>query len=386
MSISCARLGELIAPAKVRRAGTGVYPVLSMTMRSGLVNQSEKFKKRVASVDTAQYKVVGRNQLVVGFPIDEGVLAFQKLYDEAVVSPAYDIWNVTSPTLIDNRFLELFLRSSHALFFYSSKLRGTTARRRTLPDDIFLSLAVPLPLLSEQRRIAKILDQAEALRSKRTHCLKLLDGALMSLFVSDFGNPAEARTGESLTLEDVADKITDGEHLTPKRSSSGVKLLSARNVHDGYLDLSDVDYVDEEEYQRIRKRCDPQYGDLLISCSGTIGRVATIEMRERFSLVRSVALLKPKTCKVRAKYLEMYLRTPYMKAKMLASANASSQANLFQGQIRALPILLPDLCLQDRFIEKCTSLENTRELNRSFLRKLDSMTESLQYHAFRGEL
>jgi hypothetical protein len=55
-----------------------------MTMNAGLVDQAEKFKKRVASIDIAPYKVVLRNQLVVGFPIDEGVLSFQDLYDEAI--------------------------------------------------------------------------------------------------------------------------------------------------------------------------------------------------------------------------------------------------------------------------------------------------------------
>ena len=81
----------------------------------------------------------------MGFPIDEGVLSFQTLYDEAVVSPAYDVWSITQNELVEIKYLERFLRSPFALKFYASKLRGTTARRRSLPDDIFLSLLVPLP-------------------------------------------------------------------------------------------------------------------------------------------------------------------------------------------------------------------------------------------------
>src|SRR5260370_32503727 len=99
-------LGQIITPAKPRRAGEKDFPVLSMTMRDGLVDQADKFKKRIASADTSQYKVVGRNQLVVGFPIDEGVLAFQNLYDEAIVSPAYNIWNLQNDALIKSKYLE----------------------------------------------------------------------------------------------------------------------------------------------------------------------------------------------------------------------------------------------------------------------------------------
>src|ERR1017187_2894487 len=108
-------LGQIIMPAQLRRAGGDDYPVLSMTMRDGLVNQADKFTKRVASADTSQYKVVGRNQLVVGFPIDEGVLAFQRLYDAAIVSPAYNVWDLKGGISIDSKYLERFLRSPLAL-------------------------------------------------------------------------------------------------------------------------------------------------------------------------------------------------------------------------------------------------------------------------------
>src|SRR5688572_31392019 len=124
-----------------------------MTMHEGLVDQSAKFKKRVASADTSDYKIVRRNQLVVGFPIDEGVLSIQDLYDEAIVSPAYDVWNLKADYELEPAYLERFLRSPRALAFYRTKLRSTTARRRTIPDDVFLRLVVPLPSHFEQRRL-----------------------------------------------------------------------------------------------------------------------------------------------------------------------------------------------------------------------------------------
>jgi type I restriction enzyme S subunit len=166
-----------------------------MTMHGGLVDQADKFKKRVASLDTSQYKVVKKNQLVVGFPIDEGVLSFQNLYEEAIVSPAYDIWDLNDEEPVESRYLERFLRSPHALVFYASKLRGTTARRRTLPDDIFLSLPVPLPSLEEQRRIADVLDRAEALLAKRRAALDHFVSLTRSIFLDLFGDPARNPKG-----------------------------------------------------------------------------------------------------------------------------------------------------------------------------------------------
>lgn len=71
------RLGELISKAKVARCGSADYPVLSMTMHDGIVEQSGRFKKAIASTDKSTYKVVNPGQLVIGFPIDEGVLYVQ---------------------------------------------------------------------------------------------------------------------------------------------------------------------------------------------------------------------------------------------------------------------------------------------------------------------
>lgn len=86
------KLGTVISQAKNIRCGEHNYPVLSMTMHDGLIFQDDKFKKVIASANRSEYKVVYRNQLVVSFPIDEGVLAAQRITDVGIVSPAYTIW------------------------------------------------------------------------------------------------------------------------------------------------------------------------------------------------------------------------------------------------------------------------------------------------------
>jgi len=63
-------------------------------------------------------------------------------------------------------------------------------------------------------------------------------------------------------LGDIAGKITDGEHITPRRTSEGYYLLSARNIQNGHLALDDVDHIPTDEYERIIKRCNPEDGDI----------------------------------------------------------------------------------------------------------------------------
>ena len=380
------RLGRLIWPAKSKRAGNRNLPILSMTMHFGLIDQESKFKKRVASADTSAYKVVAKNQLVVGFPIDEGVLSIQKQYDEAIVSPAYDVWDVDQ-TQVDPIYLEKFLRSPKALSFYSSKLRGSTARRRTLPDDIFLSLQIPICKIEDQMHGLDILSKAEELIAGRRQSLDLIDRLIQSHFIDMFGDPAtNPKNWMYGTLSDVCTQITDGEHQTPKRQSDGVKLLSARNVQDGFLDFSNVDYVDEQEYARISKRCDPKLGDILMSCSGSIGRVAPVLTTEPFCLVRSAALLKPNHEAVDTSFLVELLRTPYLKSKMLQRANSSSQANLFQNQIRELPIFQPPLVLQHQFSNHMERIRHTKSAYQLGLKQSLALFGSLQSSIFEGPI
>ena len=174
-------LGTLIHQAKAVRCGEGNYPVLSMTMHDGLVFQNDKFKKTIASKDKSDYKVVKRNQLVISFPIDEGVLAAQRIVDAGIVSPAYGIWDIDQEMILPE-FLEYALRCDRALNYYKAKLRGSTARRRSLPTSTLLAYTVPLPDISEQEHILNVVHKTQKVISGRTEEISLLDNLIKARF------------------------------------------------------------------------------------------------------------------------------------------------------------------------------------------------------------
>jgi type I restriction enzyme S subunit len=290
------------------------------------------------------------------------------------------------PTRIDPRYLFRWFASDRTQATVRSFGQQTT-NISNLNVDRCLKLRLPLPPLPEQRRIAEILDKADTLRAKRRAALAQLDMLTQYIFLDMFGDPATNPKGlPTSTIDGIAEQVTDGEHLTPERTTEGIKLLSARNVRDGYIDFENVDYIGIDEYERIRRRCNPSRGDILISCSGTIGRVASVETDERFSLVRSAALVRPKSAAIRTKFLEHYLRTPALKTRMLRRANASSQANLFQGQIRELPVYVPPVELQDTFVRTVARVASLKAIAQGVLVELDALFASLQHRAFCGEL
>ncbi|MDE2838145.1 MAG: N-6 DNA methylase [Chloroflexota bacterium] len=159
-------LGDLLEEVENRRIGDAKdVPVMSITMNRGLIDQSEKFSKRIASADISQYKKVLRNELVVGFPIDEGVLGFQTKYDFAAVSPAYAVWRIRPSRIrLDRTFLEIVLRSAEMRQIYRTMMHGSVDRRRSIPKNLFKTIPIPVPPLGIQWEVRCKYEQAEIAR------------------------------------------------------------------------------------------------------------------------------------------------------------------------------------------------------------------------------
>ncbi|MDD5474082.1 MAG: restriction endonuclease subunit S [Candidatus Methanoperedens sp.] len=246
---------------------------------------------------------------------------------------------------------------------------------------------IPLPPLPTQRRIVSLLEKAEETKRLRAQADELSDMLLQSVFLEMFGDPVKNPKGwEIKTMNEICERITDGEHITPQRTNEGIYLLSARNIQNHKIALDDVDFIDEEEYERISRRIRPQKGDILISCSGTIGRVARVKDNFKFQLVRSVALVRPIIAYSHPIYLEYIFTTNLMKNQIKKAVNQSSQANLFQGKIRKLFLPLPPLPLQQKFARIVEKIESMRQSQNQSKQQIEDLFNALMQKAFKGEL
>lgn len=162
--MSC--FGYIMTPAKSNKCKShSELPILSITMHGGIVRQNERFKKVIASKDVTGYKIIKRGQLVIAFPIDEGLIYTQDIEDEGIMSPAYNVWDVDYKK-VETLFLKFHLHSPSIMKYYKDKLRGTTLRRRMIPKEDLLNLPIPLPPLSLQQEFAekvKAIEQQKAL-------------------------------------------------------------------------------------------------------------------------------------------------------------------------------------------------------------------------------
>jgi type I restriction enzyme S subunit len=287
---------------------------------------------------------------------------------------------------LNSSYLTHFLRQDSVREAGARRMTGSAGQRR-VPRGFLENLEIPLPSLDEQRRITAVLDQADGLRRKQRQALNLLSEFEDAAFSDTMKRQESAgKDWPVVELEKLSSLITDGEHQTPKRSTSGHRLLSARNVQMGRLDFNDVDFLGEEEFARIAKRCATCRDDILISCSGTIGRVSVVNYDEPMCLVRSAALVRPDKSLIDPLFLEGFLRTSRMQQIMTRAANASGQPNLFQGPIRKLQILLPPMKTQRYVADLKRAARAAMSSCESHLALLDALFASLQHRAFNGEL
>lgn len=235
----------------------------------------------------------------------------------------------------------------HKLNEMAAKAHGATMKHIIKKD--FDAIQIPFPSLQEQAEISLILDKVAHVIEERREELSKLDTLIKARFVELFGDlRTNTKEWKIQAFSELTDLITDGEHATPRRTTNGIYLLSARNILNHAIQLDDVDYIDQEEYDRIAKRVVPQAGDVLISCSGTVGRCCTVPVGLKFQMVRSAALLRFKP-EINPKFAEYMITSEYLQEQINRLKTASSQANLFQGKIAKLKGFAPPMELQQEF-------------------------------------
>jgi type I restriction enzyme, S subunit len=146
-------------------------------------------------------------------------------------------------------------------------------------------LEIPLPPVSEQRRIAAILDRADELRGKRRATLGQIEDFAEAVFFDLFGDPRQNRTGWPIvSLGELCIKLVDGCHKTPAYVQSGVPFITVSNIVSGTLDFKQTKFITQDEHAILTKRVKPVRGDILVSKDGTIGVPCPVETDREFSV------------------------------------------------------------------------------------------------------
>ena len=375
------RLGDVISAAKTTRCGENDFPILSITKSDGIVLQSEKFKKRIASNDTADYKIVYRGQLVQGIHIDEANFGIQEVVDTGIVSPAYKIWNIKNEVIVP-KYLEIVLRSPRSIAYYESKFNGSIKRRERLSDKDFLEMKIPCPSVGEQIHVISVLAKVNTLITQRKQQLIELDNLIKARFVELFGH--QSHNEKNMTygkIDDVAEIYLGLTH-TPTYVEDGVKFISAKNTSCDYLDLSDVKYISREEFEKASKGTKPQIGDVLFSRVGSnLGHPVILDVEEELCTFVSLGFLRTKGT-VTNVYLKHWMRDDFFAEQVAQKVVGGGQPNLNTGWLKEFKIIIPPMSLQNEFTAFVEQTDKSKVVVQKALDEAQTLFDSLMQEYF----
>ncbi|SRR6266478_5178274 len=269
---------------------------------------------------------------------------------------------------------------------------GTGATFKELSGQKLKEVPVPVPPLPEQKRIVGILDEAfNGIATAKANAEKNLQNA-RALFDSHLQSVFSKRGDGWVekTLGELCAKITDGEHLRPKVTTSGVPFLSAKDVLDRDVIFTDSLFVSKADAIKFRKRCNPEMGDILIVSRGaTVGRTCVVKTRREFCLLGSVILLKV-GANSSSHFIAYALKSPEIRNQLMAVSEASAQQAIYLRDLKPLRIGCPSRTEQETIVSRLNALSaETRRLESIYQQKLaalEALKKSLLHQAFSGQL
>lgn len=261
---------------------------------------------------------------------------------------------------------------------------GTT--RGKLTQAGAAQIVVPVPPVAEQKRIAAILDKADALRAQRRTALARLDTLTQSIFLDMFGDfVAILNRWPTKRLGELLDFLTSGSRgWAEYYSNEGELFLRIQNVLRDELSLEDVAYVQAPNTAEAKRtRVGP--GDVLLSITADLGRTAVVPKNIGTAFINQhLSILRTKS--VVPRFLSAYLQSPAGQGQIFSRNRQAVKAGLNFDDIRSFIVPLPPIKLQQEFVERVAVVERLRVINRELSFRLDTLFASLQHRAFRGEL
>ena len=255
-----------------------------------------------------------------------------------------------------------FLLNSLIYLDIARYIFGTT--RLKLNQQVMRSILLAVPNFNEQQKIAKILSNTDSLIESLDKLISkkrnIKQGLMQTLLTRGIGHTKFKKTEigeipeewEISLLSNCSVKIVDRDHRTPKYAKQGFPLVSPENFFGvNNIDFSECRRISEEELLLDRKKCDPIEGDILFSRIGTIGLVRLIETERIFSVLHSIALIRPNEKNIEKEFLFQYLQFKVVQNQIKKVTQSIGTPDVGIEKIRSLIVSIPSIHEQQKIAE-----------------------------------
>ena len=326
-------------------------------------------------------------------------------FDDPSRSVAYEVsgrfWvnnhaHILSTREIPRKFLTYALNNID----WMSYVGGST--RLKLTQEGMKRVLIPIPPLNEQRRIVdkldRIGDRHRTARNELNHIPKLiarykqsvLAAACSGKLTEDF-RLSNSLSISSISLSEVCNSISDGDHQAPPRSETGIPFITISAINDGSLSLNKATrFVPKSYFESLSKIRKPEIDDILFTVTGSIGIPVIVDTDEPFVFQRHIAILKANKNIILAKYLLYALGSDQIQKQALNIATGTAQLTIPLGGLRNFQIQLPSLEEQKEIVRRVekmfAKIDMIEQEYQKAVKLCDRLEQATLAKAFRGEL
>ena len=327
------------------------------------------------------------------FQFSDRHVLFGKLrpYLRKIVRPEFsgvcstDIIPILPKEGVSRDYLFYFLRTPDTVNLATSRCSGANLPR--LGPKQLASFQIPLPPLAEQKRIAEILDAADALRAKRREAIAQLDTLLQSMFIDLFGDPVTNPMGWDVVAFESIGNSRLGKMLDKGKEVGDCQFpyLANTNVQWGRFDLAALRTMDFSESDCEEFKL--ENGDLLICEGGEVGRTAIWHgAHDRIYFQKALHRVRLDPTVAVPEYVFQFMWFMAKNGGFRDLTTSATIAHLTGVKLKRLPCPRPPLEFQHRFAAIVQSVEQQKASQHAHLAELDTLFASLQSRAFRGDL
>lgn len=247
-------------------------------------------------------------------------------------------------------------------------------------------LKIPLPPLEEQRRIAAILDKAEALRAKRREAIAKLDQLLKSVFLEMFGDPKENPKNFKIKylseLTDTKRPITYGILKPGPDIENGVPYIKVMDMRSGDILINQLKRT-SKEIDSNYKRSKLLAGDILLSIRGHVGRLAIVPKElNGANITQDTARLS-----ISSNYESLYVLNALSMDSLQNHMKLFTRGAAVQGinlkDVKEIPVPIPDISDQIKFSNISSKIEMQKKKLNVQLMKLEYLISSINNSFFK---
>ncbi|WP_421194707.1 restriction endonuclease subunit S [Aeromonas enteropelogenes] len=260
-------------------------------------------------------------------------------------------------------------------------------------------LMVPLPPLAEQKIITDKLDillaQVESIKTRLGNIPDILKNFRQAVLAAAVSGKLteEWRAGRQFnTSSEELGKLAnfiDYRGRTPTKTDSGIPLITAKNIRQGFISREPREFIAHEDYDSWMTRGIPKFGDVLITTEAPMGYVANIDIEEKFALAQRAICLQFKE-DINPYYASIYMQSYDFQKALDENATGSTVKGIKAASLKKIRITFPTKDEQTEIVHRIEEVFAFADLlekkTNAALTRVNNLTQSILAKAFRGEL